>query len=186
MPGVFTGGYVIKPAAGEPSRVFGADYVLMGCGAGAIMAVPAHDQRDLRFAREFGLPVRPVIEPPADWFSEVGISTDAPAADWPDAFTGEGRYISSPGPQLAGLSAEGGIAAAIDWLTRGGHGYARRRYRLRDWLFSRQPYWGEPVPIVYDDTGLPIALPESSLPALPPPMGGSRPQPDQDDTSQPQ
>ncbi|HEY2640153.1 MAG TPA: class I tRNA ligase family protein, partial [Streptosporangiaceae bacterium] len=185
MSGVFTGGYVINPATAEPIPVFVADYVLMGYGTGAIMAVPAHDQRDLRFAREFGLPVRPVIEPPADWFSDVGIAAVTPAADWPEAFTGEGRYISSPGPQLADLSAEGGIAAAIDWLSRGGHGYACRRYRLRDWLFSRQRYWGEPFPIVYDDTGLPIALPESSLPVLLPPMVASGPQPDQDETSEP-
>ncbi len=185
MSGVFTGGHVINPATGERIPVFVADYVLMGYGTGAIMAVPAHDERDLRFAREFGLPVRAAVEPPADWFTGHGISADTPAADWPAAFTGEGSYLSSPGPQLAGPSVEAGIAATIGWLARGGHGEASQRFRLRDWLFSRQRYWGEPFPIVYDETGLPIALPESALPVLLPDMTDSGPQPDQDEASEP-
>ncbi|MGO8957546.1 MAG: leucine--tRNA ligase [Streptosporangiaceae bacterium] len=185
MSGVFTGGYVINPATGRPIPVFVADYVLMGYGTGAIMAVPAHDGRDLRFAREFGLAIRPVIEPPASWYADLGISADTPATGWPAAFEGDGSYISSSTPRLAGLGVRAGVAATIEWLERGGHGRASRRYRLRDWLFSRQRYWGEPFPIVYDETGLPVALPESALPVLLPEMDRSGPLPDQDEASEP-
>jgi leucyl-tRNA synthetase len=123
--GVFTGAYAVNPATGGQIPVFLADYVLMGYGTGAIMAVPAHDERDLEFARAFGLPV---TEVPAD--------------------------------QLGGDR----IEAAIGWLEETGHGHRQRTYRLRDWLFSRQRYWGEPFPIVYDSDGLPVALPDEMLP----------------------
>jgi leucyl-tRNA synthetase len=135
-----------------PVPVFVADYVLMGYGTGAIMAVPAHDERDLDFARAYGLPVRPLI-----------------GAD--------GQYAPVPGLDLAGLDTEAAVAASIFWLERGGHGYAARRYRLRDWLFSRQRYWGEPFPIVYDADGRPVALPESALPVLLPELADFRPEP---------
>jgi len=158
--GVFTGSYAVNPMTAEPIPVFIADYVLMGYGTGAIMAVPAHDQRDLEFAGEFGLPVRPVT-----------------AAD--------GAYLDGPGPELAGLDTEAGIAASISWLERAGHGHAARRYRLRDWLFSRQRYWGEPFPIVYADDGLPIALPADALPVLLPDMTDFRPARDAGDASEP-
>ncbi len=185
MSGVFTGGYVINPVTSAAMPVFVADYVLMGYGTGAIMAVPAHDQRDLQFARTFGLPVRPVLTPTADWFAGQGISAGTTPADWPAAFTGEGDYLAAPGPQLAGLTVPAAIAASIGWLERSGYGEASRRYRLRDWLFSRQRYWGEPFPIVYDETGLPVALPESALPVLLPDLAQSQPQPDQDESSEP-
>jgi leucyl-tRNA synthetase len=129
--GVFTGAYAVNPATGGQIPVFLADYVLMGYGTGAIMAVPAHDERDLEFARSFGLPV-----------------TEVPADD------------------LGGDS----IDASIGWLERTGHGSRRRTYRLRDWLFSRQRYWGEPFPVVYDSHGLPVALPDEMLPVTLPEM----------------
>jgi len=151
--GVFTGGHVINPITAEPIPVFVADYVLMGYGSGAIMAVPAHDQRDLDFAREFGLPERP--------------------------------GTAGAGPDLAGLDVQAAIDASILWLEQTGHGQASHRYRLRDWLFSRQRYWGEPFPIVYADTGMPLALPESALPVLLPDMTDFRPEPDQDVASEP-
>jgi leucyl-tRNA synthetase len=158
--GVFTGSYAVNPITGESMPVFVADYVLPGYGTGAIMAVPAHDQRDAEFAREFGLPVRPVTSP-------------------------DGRYLETPGPRLAGLDIRAAIEASVAWLERAGFGHAARRYRLRDWLFSRQRYWGEPFPIVYDDSGAPIGLPERELPVLIPDLTDFRPAPDQQDDSEP-
>ncbi|GAA2440086.1 leucine--tRNA ligase [Actinomadura vinacea] len=149
--GVFTGAYAVNPVTQTPIPVFLADYVLMGYGTGAIMAVPAHDQRDLEFATEFGLPVHP----------EKG-----PLEEWP---TGQDSACVADG------------AAAIAWLERHGVGKGARTYRLRDWLFSRQRYWGEPFPIVYDEHGLPVALPESALPVRLPEMTDFRPEPQTDD-----
>jgi len=173
--GVFTGAYVGNPVTGAPMPVFLADYVLIGYGTGAIMAVPAHDQRDLEFARHFGLDVRKVLEPGAAWLAEHGIDGATPAAQWHTAFTGDGAYLAAPGPDLAGLPVRDGIAAAIGWLERTGTGRLARSHRLRDWLFSRQRYWGEPFPIVYDEAGLPVALPEDMLPVLLPEMTDFRP-----------
>jgi leucyl-tRNA synthetase len=185
--GVFTGAYAVNPMTGERLPVFVADYVLMGYGTGAIMAVPAHDQRDLEFAQVFGLPVRPVLEPPADWFEQHGISPDTPAARWPEAYVGEHGYLdlNVPGLDLTGLGKEAAIQAAIGWLAEHGAGRYERSYRLRDWLFSRQRYWGEPFPIVYDDAGQPIALPEEMLPVELPEMTDFRPEPQQDENSDP-
>ena len=183
--GVFTGGYVINPITSEPVPVFVADYVLMGYGTGAIMAVPAHDQRDLDFAREFGLPVRAVIEPPADWLAGHGVGPQTPAALWPAAYDGDGDYVAAPGPELVGLDTRAGIDVSISWLERGGYGQAARRYRLRDWLFSRQRYWGEPFPIVYDGSGEPLPLSANDLPVLLPEMTDFKPEPDRDEASEP-
>jgi leucyl-tRNA synthetase len=177
--GVFTGSQVINPMTGEPIPVFIADYVLMGYGSGAIMAVPAHDQRDLEFAHRFGLPSRAVLQPPPDWFTDRGLPPGSPASTWVEAFAGEGSYldVGVPGLGLAGLGKQAGITAAINWLEAVGRGRRQRSYRLRDWLFSRQRYWGEPFPIVYDEHELPIALPEESLPVTLPEMADFRPQP---------
>jgi leucyl-tRNA synthetase len=186
--GVFTGSHVINPMTGEPVPVFIADYVLMGYGTGAIMAVPAHDDRDLAFARAFALPARAVLEPPADWFTGHGLPPGAPAGQWPAAFTGEGSYLDLgvPGLDQAGRGVRAGIQAATGWLAARGHGQRERSYRLRDWLFSRQRYWGEPFPIVYDQTGLPVALPDSLLPVTLPDMTDFRPRPQPDETAEPE
>ncbi|MFC6882090.1 MULTISPECIES: leucine--tRNA ligase [Actinomadura] len=183
--GVFTGARVVNPATGEPIPVFVADYVLAGYGTGAIMAVPAHDQRDLDFARRHGLDVREVLEPPAGWFAEHGVAEDRPASEWPAAFNGDGAYLEAPGPRLRGLSVGDGNGAAVAWLEERGAGRSAREYRLRDWLFSRQRYWGEPFPIVYDEHGLPVALPEEALPVRLPEMTEFRPEPQPDETSEP-
>ena len=185
--GVFTGSYAVNPMTGERLPVFIADYVLMGYGTGAIMAVPAHDDRDLEFARTFGLPVRAVLEPPAAWYEEQGISPDTPPAQWPAAYLGEHGYLDLgvPGLELSGLDKASAVEAAIRWLEEHGAGQYQRSYRLRDWLFSRQRYWGEPFPIVYDDDGMPIALPEDLLPVELPEMTDFRPAPHQDETSDP-
>ncbi|CUU58696.1 leucyl-tRNA synthetase [Parafrankia irregularis] len=181
--GVFTGTYVTNPVGGGVIPVFLADYVLLGYGTGAIMAVPAHDDRDFSFAREFGLPVQAVLEPDEAWHSEHGVPAGAPASAWPAPFAGEGTYLPGPPnrPGLVGLSKAEAIKTTVGWLEGAGRGRATRSYRLRDWLFSRQRYWGEPFPIVFDDEGLPIAVPEDQLPVELPEMTDFRPRAMADD-----
>ncbi|MGP4111013.1 leucine--tRNA ligase [Streptomyces sp. 4N509B] len=160
--GVFTGAFATNPVNGERIPVFVADYVLMGYGTGAIMAVPAHDARDFAFARAFELPMRCVVAPPAGG----GRGTDP--ATWDDAFVGggEARIVNSTSDALSidGLTVDEAKARVTAWLTERGLGEGTVNYRLRDWLFSRQRYWGEPFPIVYDEDGIAHALPESMLP----------------------
>ncbi len=153
--GVFLGVYATNPVTGGRIPVFVADYVLMGYGTGAIMAVPAQDARDWEFAEAFGLPIVRTIEPPEGFEAAGG-----------KAFTGDGPAINSsaPGLRLDGLTVEQAKLAMMDWLTDTGYGRAATTYRLRDWLFSRQRYWGEPFPVVYDESDLPVPLPESMLP----------------------
>jgi leucyl-tRNA synthetase len=175
--GVFTGAYVTNPLTGAPIPVFLADYVLLGYGTGAVMAVPAHDQRDFTFARTFGLPTPPVLAPDAGWLAEHGLTAGVDVEQWPEAFSGEGEYLPAPAgaPALAGLSKTDAVKATVGWLENAGVGRSARSYRLRDWLFSRQRYWGEPFPIVFDDEGLPVALPEEMLPVELPEMTDFRP-----------
>ncbi|MGW2258674.1 leucine--tRNA ligase [Streptomyces sp. NPDC001780] len=157
--GVFTGAYATNPVSGEPVPVFIADYVLMGYGTGAIMAVPAHDSRDFAFARAFELPIRCVVEP------SDGRSADP--AEWDDAFASyDARIVNSANAEISldGLGVTDAKARITEWLSERGIGEGTVNYRLRDWLFSRQRYWGEPFPIVYDEDGTAHALPESMLP----------------------
>jgi len=154
--GVFIGAYATNPATGARIPVFIADYVLAGYGTGAIMAVPGQDERDWEFAEVFDLPIVRTVQPSADFDGK--------------AYLGEGPAINSANASL-GISLDGlGVADAkakiIEWLEANGHGTGAVTYRLRDWLFSRQRYWGEPFPIVYDETGLPIALPDELLPVV--------------------
>ncbi len=186
--GVFTGSYVENPTTGTPVPVFVSDYVLMGYGTGAIMAVPAHDQRDFEFARALGLPLPVVIEPPDPWLTGRPGALATDTSTWPEAFSGDGTYLPqpSPAPDLVGLSKPDAIARTVDWLAGQGRGRGVRSYRLRDWLFSRQRYWGEPFPIVYDEDDLPIALPDGALPVTLPEMTDFRPTASaDDDTSEP-
>ncbi|AXK33701.1 leucine--tRNA ligase [Streptomyces armeniacus] len=157
--GVFTGAYATNPVSGERVPVFIADYVLMGYGTGAIMAVPAHDHRDFEFARAFELPMRCVVEPSDDR------GTDP--ATWDEAFVSyDARIVNSAGQRvvLDGLGVVEAKAKITEWLEAQGIGAGTVNYRLRDWLFSRQRYWGEPFPIVYDEEGVAHAVPESMLP----------------------
>ncbi|GAB1646006.1 leucine--tRNA ligase [Krasilnikovia sp. MM14-A1259] len=162
--GVFTGAYAVNPVNDARIPVFIADYVLAGYGTGAIMAVPGQDERDWAFAEVFDLPIIRTVQPPG--FSAPSGGAGAGSGTAPDgfegAYTGEGPAINSG--FLNGLGIPEAKAAMIGWLEERGHGRGATTYRLRDWLFSRQRYWGEPFPIVYDETGLPIALPESMLP----------------------
>jgi leucyl-tRNA synthetase len=150
--GVFTGSYARNPVTGEPIPVFVADYVLMGYGTGAIMAVPGQDVRDWEFAQRFGLPIVRTVAPPEDFTGQ--------------AYLGEGPAINSANAEISldGLGVADAKERITGWLEQRGLGRRTVTYRLRDWLFSRQRYWGEPFPIVYDEHGLPVALPESMLP----------------------
>ncbi|MEJ7727396.1 MAG: leucine--tRNA ligase [Actinomycetes bacterium] len=150
--GVWTGSNATNPATGEAIPIFVADYVLMGYGTGAIMAVPGQDERDWEFAERFALPIVRTVAPPAGWVGE--------------AYLGDGPAINSKNDEidLDGLPVAEAKAGIIGWLDRTGQGTATVTYRLRDWLFSRQRYWGEPFPIVYDEDDVAHALPASMLP----------------------
>ncbi|MBW8738251.1 MAG: leucine--tRNA ligase [Streptomyces turgidiscabies] len=157
--GVFIGSYATNPANGERVPVFIADYVLMGYGTGAIMAVPAGDQRDFEFARAFELPVHCIVEP------TDGRGTDT--STWDNAFAAyDAKIINSANDDISldGLAVADAKARITEWLERKGIGRGTVNFRLRDWLFSRQRYWGEPFPIVYDEDGVAHSLPESMLP----------------------
>ncbi|MGC5531544.1 leucine--tRNA ligase [Streptomyces sp. SR-10] len=157
--GVFTGAYATNPVSGEKVPVFIADYVLMGYGTGAIMAVPAHDVRDFAFARAFELPMRCVVQPSDDR------GTDP--STWDDAFGSyDAKLVNSANEEISldGLGVVEAKARITDWLKEHGVGEGTVNFRLRDWLFSRQRYWGEPFPIVYDEDGIAHPLPESMLP----------------------
>jgi len=150
--GVFTGVYATNPINGAQIPVFIADYVLMGYGTGAIMAVPGGDDRDYEFAQAYNLPVIHTVQPPEDFDG--------------GAWTGEGTVINSRSEHLDidGLDVPAAKDAVTTWLQEQDKGSAAVTYRLRDWLFSRQRYWGEPFPVVYDDDGRVIPLPDSALP----------------------
>ncbi len=156
--GVFTGAYAVNPATGREIPVWIADYVLAGYGTGAIMAVPAQDQRDWEFADKFGLPIVRTVEPPPEFDGQ--------------AYVGEGVAINSG--FLNGLSIAAAKARMIEWLEAEGHGTRKINYKLRDWLFSRQRYWGEPFPIVFAD-GEPLAVPDEELPVLLPELQEFKP-----------
>ncbi|MEG0472357.1 MAG: leucine--tRNA ligase [Solibacillus sp.] len=145
--GVFTGAYAVNPINGKQVPIWIADYVLATYGTGAIMAVPAHDERDYEFAKEFGLDIVAVLE-------GGNIETEP--------FTGDGAHINSD--FLDGLNKEDGIAKAIAWLVENGVGEQKITYRLRDWLFSRQRYWGEPIPVIHWEDGTMTTIPVDQLP----------------------
>jgi leucyl-tRNA synthetase len=145
--GVFTGAYAVNPVNNQKIPIWIADYVLMGYGTGAIMAVPAHDERDYEFAKKFDLPIVEVV-------SGGDVSKEA--------YTGDGKHVNSD--FLDGLGKEEAIAKMIEWLEREGKGERKVTYRLRDWLFSRQRYWGEPIPIIHWEDGTTTAVPEEELP----------------------
>lgn len=147
--GVFTGAYAVNPINGEQVPIWIAEYVLSTYGTGAIMAVPAHDDRDYEFAKAFRLATTPVLE---------GGNIKK------EAFTGEGPHIKSG--FLNGLNKEDGIKKAIQWLEVSGCGLKKTSYRLRDWLFSRQRYWGEPIPIIHWEDGTMTIVPEHQLPLM--------------------
>jgi len=157
--GIFTGSFATNPLNGASLPVFVADYVLSGYGTGAVMGVPGQDERDWRFAERNGLPIVRTVRPPESWEGEQ--------------YLGDGPVINSG--FLNGLGRAEAGERVVAWLEEHGAGRAETTYRLRDWLFSRQRYWGEPFPIVYDEHGLPVALPESMLPVELPELADFRP-----------
>ncbi|MBC2207307.1 leucine--tRNA ligase [Listeria booriae] len=147
--GVFTGAYAINPVNGEEMPIWIADYVLIQYGTGAIMAVPAHDERDYDFAKQFGLPIKAVL---------AGGNVEE------EAYTGDGDHINSA--FLDGLNKDDAIAKMIAWLEENEAGTRKISFRLRDWLFSRQRYWGEPIPVIHWEDGETTTIPEAELPLL--------------------
>ena len=156
--GVWTGAYAINPVNGKEIPIWIADYVLASYGTGAIMAVPAHDERDWDFAKQFGLDIIPVLE--------GGNVDEAP-------YTGDGLHINSD--FLDGLNKADAIAKMVAWLEENGVGQEKISYRLRDWLFSRQRYWGEPIPIIHWEDGTSTAVPENELPLVLPKTSDIKP-----------
>jgi leucyl-tRNA synthetase len=156
--GVFTGAYAINPVNDERIPIWVADYVLLGYGTGAIMGVPAHDERDLVFARKFNLQIRQVVQPSG--------------GEDPIGFVGEGVAINSP--VINGLSSREAIRTITQWLEQRGLGKGAINYKLRDWLFSRQRYWGEPFPIIWENDKH-RALDENDLPVVSPPLEDYKP-----------
>ncbi|MBN1569034.1 MAG: leucine--tRNA ligase [Acidobacteria bacterium] len=194
--GVFTGGYAINPVTGERIPIWIADYVLISYGTGAIMAVPGHDQRDFEFARAFKLPIRAVVAPPEDWLNKmqgkmketlsIPLTIENYAqciGDLPEAFIedGKGMQSANPGISINGLPTVEAKAKITAWLANRGIGCPAIKYKLRDWLFSRQRYWGEPIPILHEldaegnPTGATRAVEPEELPVLLPEMEDFKP-----------
>jgi leucyl-tRNA synthetase len=148
--GVFTGSHALNPFNGQPVPIYLADYVLMSYGTGAIMAVPGQDQRDWEFAKAYGLPIIRTVQPPDDWEGE--------------AYLGDGPAINSE--WLNGLYKADAVERAIAWLEDKGLGERKVNYRLRDWLISRQRYWGTPIPVVYCDRDGIVPVPDERLPVV--------------------
>ncbi|MCD6377056.1 MAG: leucine--tRNA ligase [Caldisericaceae bacterium] len=166
--GVFTGGYAINPVNNEKIPIWVADYVLISYGTGAIMAVPAHDERDYEFAQKYNLPIREVI-------SGGDISKEA--------YTGEGIVVNSANEEFSinGLQASKAKEKITEWLEKKGFGKRKVNYKLRDWLFSRQRYWGEPFPVLIGEDGEIRLVPENELPVDLPPMEDFKPRPSNED-----
>jgi leucyl-tRNA synthetase len=184
--GVFTGAYAVNPVNDEKIPIYIADYVLMGYGTGAIMAVPAHDQRDYEFAKKFNLPIRQVVKPlggtlrppvrqsRSDNSEDRSAETHGRGAHATEgAYTGEGVAINSP--IIDGKPTEEAKQHITAILAREGNAYQSVNYKLRDWLFSRQRYWGEPFPILFDEDGNATAVPEDQLPVRLPEMADFKP-----------
>lgn len=155
--GVFTGGYAVNPVNGERIPIWVADYVLMSYGFGAIMAVPAHDQRDFEFARKFGLPVRVVVQPDGETLD---------AATMTEAYAGDGKLVHSGKFNGHPTANHQAVSKVTEWLTTNQLGHGAINYRLRDWLISRQRYWGAPIPIVYCDHCGIVPVPYDQLPVV--------------------
>lgn len=195
--GVFTGQYVLHPITKAKIPVWVGDYVLSGYGEGAVMGVPAHDQRDFEFALRFDIPIIPVIEPPLEWLKENAPSNSTEdlqnlylhnPQNFKTSYEGDGKILPNlPGAEeLAGINNRDAIKKICEKLENLNKGSTKKTYRLRDWLFSRQRYWGEPFPIVYDaKTGKTYPIEEEQLPVLLPEVNDFRPVTSDDKNAEP-
>lgn len=168
--GVWTGSYAIHPVTGRKIPIWVADYVLMGYGTGAVMGVPAHDERDFEFAKKYALPILPVKNPDSEELREAVLAGQI-------CWTGEGTSIHSQHADfsLSGLDVAASKKAMIDWLEKHGKGERTVHYKLRDWLFSRQRFWGEPIPILHFADGSMRSLELDELPLTPPSLDDYKP-----------
>jgi leucyl-tRNA synthetase len=177
--GVAIGASATNPVTGKEIPIWIADYVLMGYGTGAIMAVPSGDERDFEFARKYSLPIVATQMPPDSWFTSHKLKPSVDCLTWPAAYVGEGTYVNSRNDSLV-LDGVTEMTEAkrrtIDWLVSRGIGRGAVTYKLRDWLFSRQRYWGEPFPIVYDEDNMPVSVPDALLPVTLPELADFKPQ----------
>jgi leucyl-tRNA synthetase len=167
--GVFTGAYAVNPVNDKQIPIWIADYVLATYGTGAIMAVPGHDERDFAFAKQFGLPVVTVVQPTDEWLKKTSSTID----NLKEAYCEEGLAINSG--MLDGLPTMSAKPKMIAWLEENGVGTRRVNYKLRDWLFSRQRYWGEPFPVLHGEDGTTVTLSEAALPLVPPDLEDFKP-----------
>ena len=184
--GIFTGGYATNPVTDEMIPIWIADYVLISYGTGAIMAVPGHDQRDFEFANKFGLPIRAVVMPPQSWLQKMQVRQEDYAGrigSLSEAFVDEGQGMQSENEDVSldGLPTPEAKKAITRWLGESGLGTAAVKYKLRDWLFSRQRYWGEPIPILHEldadgkPSDLTVPVPDAELPVTLPEMEDFKP-----------
>ncbi len=184
--GVFTGAYAINPATQKKMPIWIADYVLIGYGTGAIMAVPAHDERDFEFAEAYDLPISAIYDPDIERDPELVPIEFSPLEakqliiEGKLCWRGSGKCINSENSDLSlnGLTTEEAKKKIIDWIEKNGHGRAKVAYKLRDWLFSRQRYWGEPFPILHFEDGTKRVLDLEELPLSPPEVSDYKPTPD--------
>jgi len=199
--GVFTGAYALNPVDNEKIPIWIADYVMMGYGTGAIMAVPAHDQRDFDFAKQFKIDIKPVVLPTVDWLkdnapdecntedlNEMRAYYVLHADIFKSAFPGIGAGINSENDEISlnGMLTPEAKHAMAEWLAKRGYGKGTVQYKLRDWLFSRQRYWGEPFPILHAPDGRIVPVPEEDLPVELPPMEDFKPSASDDPDAPPQ
>ena len=199
--GVFTGAYALNPVDNDKIPIWIADYVMMGYGTGAIMAVPAHDQRDFEFAKQFKIDIKPVVLPTVDWLKEnapADCNTDdvnemrayylLHADIFSGAFPGIGAGINSENEEVSlnGLLTPDAKRTITEWLDKRQYGKGTIQYKLRDWLFSRQRYWGEPFPILHAPDGHIVPVPEADLPVELPPMDDFKPHASDDPDAPPQ
>ena len=184
--GIFTGGYATNPVTDEMIPIWIADYVLISYGTGAIMAVPGHDQRDFELANKFGLPIRAVVMPPQSWLQKMQVRQEDYAGrigSLSEAFVDEGQGMQSENEDVSldGLPTPEAKKAITRWLGESGLGTAAVKYKLRDWLFSRQRYWGEPIPILHEldadgkPSDLTVPVPDAELPVTLPEMEDFKP-----------
>jgi leucyl-tRNA synthetase len=199
--GVFIGAYALNPVNSDKVPIWIAEYVMMGYGTGAIMAVPAHDLRDFEFATQFDLDIRPVVLPTQEWLKnhapdgcdkedahDLMAHYVAAAKTFDAAYGGTGAGINSENDEVSlnGLLTPSAKTAITDWLNTRGYGKATIQYRLRDWLFSRQRYWGEPFPILHAPDGHIVPVPEEDLPVALPEMEDFKPSASDDPDAPPQ